>query len=128
MQQFMLVYEEVRRQDAAGGQDWVVRRGAGRRHTRQLTAWRPAGGGGTSGYLPLQDTSRQRAPVGLPGLQLLRGSGQGQFPGPGRLEGASGYLPTLPCLILYTRVVEVGAEGSVRGMSCLLSRQAIATY
>lgn len=84
--------------------------GASRRHTRQLTAWIPTGGGGTSGYLPLQDTSRDKGPLpALPGLQLLRGSGQGAgFPGHGRLEGASGYLPRLILYSQIAKVVEVG--------------------
>lgn len=101
MQQFMLVYEEVRRLETgrtpAGGQDWVVRRGGSRRHTRQLTAWIPTGGGGTCRYLPQVDPSRTQQtkgplPAGLPAL--FRGSGQGQFAR--ALEGLEGckWVPT----------------------------------
>lgn len=66
MQQFMLVYEEVRRQDAPGGQDWVVRRGGkptSHTPTDSLDTYRgrrykriPA----TPGH-----KRRQRAPAGL---------------------------------------------------------------
>lgn len=107
MQQIMLVYEEVRRlegrQNAAGGQDWVVRRGGLPTSHTPTDSLMPTGGGGTCGYLPLQEGGDKGTPLSAGLSALLRGSGQGRFAEPWKAwKGAGGYLPR-PSLGRYLR-------------------------
>lgn len=115
MQQFMLVYEEVRRLETGrtpqvGRIGWYEG-GGSRRHTRQLTAWIPTGGGGTCRYLPnlpVQDTADKGTPC-LPACVLFsEGPDRDDLPGPWKWQAWKVQVGT--CLPRYLACWLLGCE------------------
>lgn len=105
-------------QDAAGGQDWVVRRGGSRRHTRPTDSL-DTHRGRRYMQIPVRPGPKQTkgplpaCPPACPPA-LLRGSGQGQFSGPLKARGRR----RVGTCLAPSCIVEVPSGGSDGDLSC----------